>query len=94
MKRQPAIIAYDIVCNRRRRRLQRCLEKWRLDGQYSVFECRLTMREAEELFLQLAGMIDNDEDSLLLAWVSRAEEARVLVGKGGIGFQRAGIYLG
>ena len=94
MKRQAAIIAYDIVSNRRRRRLRRCLQAWRLDGQYSVFECRLNQQEAEELFLQLTSMIDENEDSLMLAWVKDPKQAHLLVGKGSIGFQQAGIYLG
>ena len=94
MPRKPAIIAYDIVSDRRRRRVQRCLETWRLDGQYSVFECRLDWREAEELFLQLTALIDTDSDRLLLAWLDGRRNARMLTGSGDIGFSRPGWYLG
>ena len=94
MPRKPVIIAYDIVSNRRRRRVHRCLSSWRLDGQYSVFECRLDPQEAKELFLQLARLIDTDSDRLLLAWLDGRREARMLVGPGAIGFARPGWYLG
>ncbi len=94
MNRRAAIIAYDIVSNRRRRRVHRRLEAWRLDGQYSVFECRLHAREAEELFMQLTELIDEKEDRLLLAWLDDPAGAGLLVGKGSIGFQQPGLYLG
>ncbi len=94
MKRQAAVIAYDIVSNRRRRRLRRLLAAWRLDGQYSVFECRLTPGEAEELFLQLTREMDLSEDRLLMVWVPQPQKSKTLVGKAEIGFKRAGIYLG
>lgn len=38
MSRQPAVIAYDIACDKRRRQVARCLKAWRLDGQYSLIE--------------------------------------------------------
>ncbi len=94
MKRRPAIIAYDIVSDARRRKVRRRLAAWRLDGQYSVCECRLAPREAEELFLQLADIIDEQEDRLLLAWMDNHHDARLLIGKGNIGFAEAGLYLG
>ncbi len=94
MQRRAAIIAYDIGCNRRRRRVHRCLERWRLAGQRSLCECRLNRREAEELFLQLMEHIDQDTDRLVLAWVDKPEDAQVLVGGGYIGFRQPGLYLG
>lgn len=70
MKRRPAIIAYDIANNRTRRRVYRLLLEWRMEGQRSVHECRLTEAEATELFVQLAETIDQDSDRLLLAWLA------------------------
>ncbi|RMD71274.1 MAG: CRISPR-associated endonuclease Cas2 [Gammaproteobacteria bacterium] len=66
---QPCIVAYDIASHRTRRRVLRVLREWRLDGQKSVHECRLTPIQAEELFVQLAEAIDSATDHLLLAWV-------------------------
>lgn len=62
------IIAYDVADNRRRRAVLQLLRRWRIDGQLSVHECRLTERAASELFLQLATKLDPRQDRLLLAW--------------------------
>jgi CRISPR-associated protein Cas2 len=70
MKRKPAIIAYDIHSSWCRRRVYRCLQAWRVDGQLSVHECLLSEREAEELYLQLGALIDPATDKLLLAWLA------------------------
>ncbi len=72
------IIAYDITDNKRRRRLFRCLQKWKLDAQYSVFECMLTDAEARELFVQLTSLIDRQEDSLLLTRLDPQRDAKAL----------------
>jgi CRISPR-associated protein Cas2 len=94
MKRKPAVIAYDIHANNRRRRVFRCLQSWSLDAQYSVFECELTQREAEELFIQLTHIIHPDEDTLLLAWLDNHRQAKPLTQASRIGFQRPTWYLG
>lgn len=94
MKRKPAVIAYDISCNKRRRKVYRCLLAWQLDCQYSVFECLLTEREAEELFIQLTALIDEEEDSLLLAWLSQKRQAKALTQHARISFLSPLCYAG
>lgn len=74
-ERKPVIVAYDVADNRRRRQIQRTLREWRLDGQRSVCECRLTDAEAEELFVQLGAILDTGTDRLLLAWVHERRAA-------------------
>lgn len=69
MKRKPAIIAYDISKNKKRRQVARLLKYWRLDGQKSVVECYITTAEAEELMLQLSDIADEETDSVLIAWL-------------------------
>ena len=66
---RPCVVAYDIAADRIRRRVLRVLRAWRIDGQKSVHECWLRPSEAEELFVQLAELIDPDTDRLLLSWV-------------------------
>lgn len=78
MQRHAAIIAYDIVADSRRRQVHRCLKAWGLAAQYSLFECQLGPREAEELFLQLTRLIDPQEDSLLLAWMDKQRTPRMV----------------
>lgn len=75
IERRPAIVAYDIADDGRRRRIRATLREWRLDGQRSVCECRLTDGEADELFLQLGSIIDRRSDRLLLAWVHEQRPA-------------------
>jgi len=94
MARKPVVIAYDIVSNKRRRQVARCLRTWRLDGQYSLFECRLSAAEADELFMQLVELIDPDEDALLLAWMDNTRTSRPITRCARIGFQAPTLYLG
>jgi CRISPR-associated protein Cas2 len=67
--RQPIVIAYDVTDRRNRAKVLRILKAWRLDGQKSVHECRLTTSQAEELFLQLSDWIAPESDHLLFAWL-------------------------
>lgn len=60
------VFAYDIACDRRRNSALRLLRQWRIDGQLSVHECRLSQPHATELFLQLAATLDPKTDKLLL----------------------------
>lgn len=94
MKRKPAIIAYDISSNKRRRQVFRCLKAWSLDSQYSLFECQLTRHEAEELFIQLSDLIHEGEDTLLLAWLDKRHKIRLLTKNSGHSFQAPAWYLG
>ena len=94
MKRKAAIIAYDISCNKRRGRVFRCLQSWSLDGQYSLFECQLTQREAEELFIQLTNLIDEGQDTLLLAWLDKRHKVRIVTINTRISFKAPTWYVG
>lgn len=67
MKLHAVVICYDISNNRIRRKVHRILKEWRLDGQNSVCEARLSFSQAEELTLQLGEIIDLETDRLLLA---------------------------
>jgi CRISPR-associated protein Cas2 len=94
MPRLPAVISYDIVCDKRRRRVARCLRQWRLDGQYSLIECRLSEPEASELFMQLVDLIDRDEDRLLLAWMDNKRESRPITDCARVAFRAPALYVG
>lgn len=93
MKRRAAVIAYDISSARKRRMVYRRLKAWRLDSQYSVFECELTQFEAKELFMQLTEIINPDTDKLLLMWLDRRREAQALTQAASIGFQQPVWYV-
>ena len=68
-QRKPVIIAYDISNNRSRRRVFKILKEWSIGGQKSLCECRLAEKEAEELLLQLNEHIDQETDTILMAWI-------------------------
>lgn len=78
MQRQKAIIAYDISDNRRRYRVRRTLQAWGIAAQYSLFDCELSPHDAESLFRQLGQLIDPLEDSLMLAWLDKQRNIRLI----------------
>ncbi|QTA90420.1 CRISPR-associated endonuclease Cas2 [Desulfonema magnum] len=67
--KKSVIVAYDISDNKARGRVFRIMKSWRVGGQKSVHECRLTLREAEELYLQIAEHLNEKTDSLLMVWL-------------------------
>jgi CRISPR-associated protein Cas2 len=58
------VIAYDIPCNRRRRKVAELLEGYGQRVQYSVFECVLSDKKLKELKQRLRKRINLHEDSL------------------------------
>lgn len=66
---RPIVVAYDISENKKRAAVRKILKEWNLGNQKSVYECRLTQAQAEELFLQLSHAIDTQTDNLIMAWV-------------------------
>lgn len=94
MRRKPAVIAYDISSNKRRRQVHQQLQAWKLDSQYSVFECRLSNREAEELLLQLTEMIDPKTDKLLFVWLDTKRPAKGLTKGATPKFNKPVWYIG
>ncbi len=58
------VISYDIVDDRRRRRLAHILESWGIRVQYSIFECDLTPKDQRSLSGLLQACLDVETDSL------------------------------
>ena len=59
------VISYDIRDDRRRARLARALLDFGgVRVQYSVFECWLKPRLLGELRVRVAGLVDEEEDSV------------------------------
>ena len=57
-------VAYDVASDKRRRKLVKQLERYGQRVQESVFECRLTKRQAEQMAKGAAACIRESEDSL------------------------------
>ena len=94
MKGKACVIAYDISCDKRRRKVFKCLKVWQLDRQYSLFECKLTQSQAEELFLQLTELIKEEEDTLMLVWLDNYRDSLAVTENTIIGFQLPACYAG
>jgi CRISPR-associated protein Cas2 len=66
MSRSLYIIAYDIGCNKARRKVAQALQNWRMDGQRSLAECWLSPAEFACLWAQLMTHIDEEHDHILV----------------------------
>lgn len=93
MKRT-AIIAYDIIDNKKRRQVFRCLQQWKLSSQYSVFECLLNQKQADEILLQLTEIIDLQQDKLLFVWLDNHRTAQALTKCAELNFKKLSYYIG
>ncbi|BAZ04388.1 CRISPR-associated endonuclease Cas2 [Calothrix sp. NIES-3974] len=58
------IVAYDIPCDKRRKKISDLLEGYGQRVQYSVFECQLTHSKFKELCQRLRKVVKLEEDSL------------------------------
>jgi CRISPR-associated protein Cas2 len=65
------IVAYDIPCNKRRKKISDLLEGYGQRVQYSVFECQLTHVKFKELCKRLRKVVKLEEDSLRFYPVSQ-----------------------
>lgn len=58
------VIAYDVVCDRRRGRIAKLLEGYGERVNYSVFECELRPRQFDTLHRRIELLIDSREDRI------------------------------
>lgn len=61
--RRIVLVIYDIVDNKRRNRLVKCLSQYAIRVQKSCFEGFLTMRQCEEMERRAVKFVDESEDS-------------------------------
>jgi len=61
-----AVVSYDIVCDRTRRKVAKLLEGYGQRQQYSVFECDLGEKRLAELKRKLAALVDTENDSVMI----------------------------
>ncbi len=83
-RRYQALVIYDIVDNRRRNHVAKCLDGYGVRVQKSAFEVRLTRKLYDAMENKLSGLIDRTEDSLriyrlsaggtILSWGIGAEQ--------------------
>ena len=66
MLRHLFIIAYDISCNRRRRRALKAVKGHAIGGQKSLYECWMTAGELQQAMAALRQLIDPVTDRVVL----------------------------
>jgi CRISPR-associated protein Cas2 len=73
----PYVFAYDISDNHRRKEVLKCLKRWRVDGQYSVHETWLRPFQMRDLSVELVGLIDRQDDSLLVCRLDQRKSSPI-----------------
>ena len=68
------IVAYDIANPKRWRRVFRVMEGFGEWMQLSVFQCRLSRQRHAELIALLDGIIDHDDDHVVLMDIGPADQ--------------------
>ena len=71
------IVCYDIVNNKRRRKVVKIMESYGQRAQYSVFECDISDREQMTLEGRLSQVIDEDEDDVRFYPLNQGDIKRV-----------------
>lgn len=63
-KKQFVVVAYDVVCDKRRTRLHEKLKDFGTPVQYSVFECLLDEKELRRMQAMVRREIDESTDKV------------------------------
>lgn len=71
------IVSYDVVSDKRRRKVCQILEGYGRRAQYSVFECEMEDDQCEQLHKRLKKAIDPQEDDVRFYPLNRADLKRV-----------------
>lgn len=73
---QFVVVSYDIVSDRRRRKVMKALEGFGMRVQYSVFECLLTAAQMVEMQRKLKKLVGSD-DSVRFYFISADDVKRI-----------------
>lgn len=71
-RRDLVLVAYDIVCDRKRTRALEAVRGFGVDAQLSVHECQFTPAERREMWRRLTALAGEDDRLLLLILDPRA----------------------
>lgn len=58
------VVSYDIVDDRKRKKLANLLKDYGVRVQYSVFEIAITKKQFNSLHKQIKGLLDESKDSV------------------------------
>lgn len=68
------LVCYDIRDKRRLGRIHRCMTRWGLPLQYSVFYCQLTSKGRRQLEQQLRELMDERQDDIRIYGIKSYED--------------------
>jgi CRISPR-associated protein Cas2 len=68
------LICYDIRCPKRWRKAYKLLQGYGESVQYSIFRCRLTLRDREKLRWELEQILSQEDNLLLMGLCDRCVE--------------------
>ncbi len=71
------VMCYDIVDDKRRRKVMKKMEGYGRRVQYSVFECELSKEQLDRLERELNRLIDETEDHIRVYPLNRADVDRI-----------------
>ena len=60
------IVSYDIKSNKLRNKIAKVMEGYGIRVQYSVFECKLTKLQYEQMYEKLVNMMQDEDGNLSL----------------------------
>ncbi len=77
------VVCYDVVDDKRRRKVMETLEGYGRRAQYSVFECDLDLTKVLRLSNQLNYLINQEEDDVRFYPLNEGDVKRIMIlGKG------------
>lgn len=77
------VVSYDVVDDRRRKRVHDALKDFGTRVQYSVFECLLDAPVLDRLVERLVGVVDAGEDSVRFYVLCQGDVRKIrVVGRG------------
>jgi CRISPR-associated protein Cas2 len=88
------LISYDIVDNRRRKRIADYLESIGTRVQYSVFECDIKTGNEKAVAMRLLEIIDQEEDKVALYMqCGRCRQAEISLGNRIVTCERPALII-
>jgi CRISPR-associated protein Cas2 len=76
------IIAYDIQNDKTRKKVSKILEDYGTRVQYSIFECDITQKQADNIICRFQGLIDVETDNIIVYfYCGNCMQKEVVLGK-------------
>ncbi len=79
------LVSYDVVDDKRRTRIAKCLKLFGDRVQFSVFECNMEQAEMDKMLAKLRKLVDEKEDSMrIYINCANCTKRLTIIGLGGV----------